>query len=122
MSIVTVFWGYIYGTKTDWSLFTYTEMRNKLYYDAVLDIENHNHVVPFAVIICEYFINNIKIDRRHLFITISINTIYDFYMYFYVTYTNTLVYEAFDWLNEFGPTVFKCVLVSSITASMCVLL
>ena len=86
LTIASIFWGYLYGIRTDWSMLNKKELSNKLYYDVVLDVENHNHVVPITLILFEYFLNNIKIEPGHLFISVGITFVYMIIHYLYVMY------------------------------------
>lgn len=76
LTLTLIFWIWIYYFETDWSWMTRSFMLEKIYYDTLHDVENYNHWLPLALLMIEYWINNIRFSRKHFLITLLINTIY----------------------------------------------
>lgn len=76
LTLTLLFWVNNWMVETDISKMSYKDIKEKLYYDVFLDIENYNHVIPITLLSLEFLVNNINFTPRELFITIFLNVGY----------------------------------------------
>ena len=76
------------------------QIKEKLYYDLVLDVDNYNHSVPLLLLLAEFCINNIQFTLRHLLVHILVNFSYLFFQYNYCLITKEVVYVGIDWNSD----------------------
>lgn len=58
--VVFVFWFYLFVFLTDVAHMTSGQLLHKIYYDLFQDVGNYDHSLPCALLLVEYFINNIE--------------------------------------------------------------
>ena len=74
LTLVTIFWVYLWVMETDTKSMTHQEVVNKIIYDVFIDVGNYEHTVPLLLLLIEFCINNVIFCRTHFYICILINT------------------------------------------------
>ena len=59
LTLTLLFWTYLYAIATDTSRMSRGDIVDKINYDVFHDVGNYNHSVPVALLLVEYFVNNI---------------------------------------------------------------
>ena len=59
ITLTTLFWIYLYGFLTPTHEMTSQQIKEKLYFDIIVDLENYNHWVPLLLLMIESCFNNI---------------------------------------------------------------
>jgi len=99
LTLTLLFWSFNLFVCTDLSKMSYEEIRAKLYYDVIQDVDNYNHVIPILLLSVEFMVNNIDFTWCQLVITVFLNVMYICLQYMYCTNTHKIIYKGIDW-NE----------------------
>mmetsp|Transcript_16048 Transcript_16048/g.27063 ORF Transcript_16048/g.27063 Transcript_16048/m.27063 type:complete len:173 (-) Transcript_16048:71-589(-) len=105
--ITFCFWLYLLFFATDLTKMSRDQIKHKIWFDLIQDVENYDHSVPVFLLLVEYALNNIPYSLR--FFLIPITSIDCFYIVFQSTYCLTLnrqVYNGVDWVND-PQTAFR---------------
>ena len=76
ITITVLFWSFLYFIATDLKNMSWQMIKEKLYYDIVLDTDNYNHSIPIVLLMIEFGVNNIQFSWKHLAIHILSNVAY----------------------------------------------
>lgn len=100
ITITVLFWSFLYFIATDLKNMSWQMIKEKLYYDIVLDTDNYNHSIPIVLLMIEFLINNIQFRWLHLGIHILSNVAYMMLQCYLSRSRNKEVYPGIDWIND----------------------
>lgn len=108
LTLVTIFWFYLWVMETDTSTMTHQEVVNKIIYDVFIDVGNYEHTVPVFLLLIEFCINNIIFCWTHFYICILINWVYLVFTLIYcMVPPKHTIYEGIDFNKNFGDALLK---------------
>ena len=97
--VTLIFWLYLEIFETDIRSMNTDQIKSKLYFDLVLDVENWNHSVPLILLCVEYMITSIPFNSRHFVAVSGINVLYLCFLAFW-SINYGIVYKFADWNNK----------------------
>jgi hypothetical protein len=100
ITITVLFWSFLYFIATDLKNMSWQMIKEKLYYDIVLDTDNYNHSIPIVLLMIEFGVNNIQFSWKHLAIHILSNVAYMVLQCYLSRSRNKEVYPGIDWIND----------------------
>ena len=115
--ICLAFWFYLYVFMTDVPHMTGAQLRHKIYFDLIVDVENYNHSIPLALLLLEYFLNNIEFTWTQWSFSLILQVIYMTFQGFYCKMLHRKVYPAIDWNNDYP----HCLIFALAPAGLCLL-
>ena len=98
--IVFVFWFYLFVFLTDVAHMTSGQLLHKIYYDLFQDVGNYDHSLPCALLLVEYFMNNIEFTWTQFAVSFGVHLVYIVFQGTYCITHKVVVYPGIDWNNN----------------------
>lgn len=99
--IVHCFWIYLYLYEANLQSLPIRDIKQKLYFDMIVDVFNYDHSLPMLLLIIEYFVNNIPFQWSVLPLVLLGDYLYIAFQCIYCITHNETIYFFVDWTNHF---------------------